>query len=62
MNFFIRFLFVCVVSNPPTIQPNLVTTQTTNDDFDENDDSEEAITDYNNNNNNNIINVVDKCK
>lgn len=48
------------MSNPPTIQPSLGTTQTTNDDFDDDDDddSEEPITD---DNDNNIINIVDKC-
>lgn len=45
------------MTNPPTIQPSLVTAHTINDDFDEDDDSEEAITD---DNDNNIINVVDK--
>lgn len=60
------FLYICLslisvaVSNPPTIQPSLGTTQTTNDDFedDDDDDSEEPITD---DNDNNIINIVDKC-
>ena len=46
-----------VVSNPPTMQPGLGTTQSSNDAFDD-DDSEEAITD---DNESNIINIVDKC-
>lgn len=57
--FCVFFSYFNIVSNPPTIQPNLGTTQTTNDDFDDDDDdSEEAITD---DNDNNIINIVDKC-
>lgn len=45
------------VSNPPTIQPNIATTESSNDVFDD-DDSDEAITD--DNDNTNIVNIVDK--
>lgn len=60
MDLCLSFISV-IVSNPPTIQPSLGTTQTTNDDFDDDDDdddSQEPITD---DNDNNIINIVDKC-
>lgn len=54
---FVLFCFLPLVSNPPTIQPSLGTTQSSNDAFDD-DNSDEGITD---DNEINIINTVDKC-